>query len=216
MPLYFDKIRFCPADVWVFKTWPLFNQKVSCISLAGWVEGTFTASKLLNSVSISLPLSTVKPIEINTCSISCCNTVLGCNEPMPVSTGKVISINLALLSSACNFSSANFSCILLIPFSIAVLTELTSIPISRFCSFATSFSIGITWVIKPFFPINFSFRFSNCSLFFICLISVSNNFFISSSFCFIFISFFIIMLCKAIFFPIIESGNSVSQQPFHL
>ena len=36
-----------------------------------------------------------------------CNTVLGCNEPMPVSTGKVISINLALLSSACNFSSAN-------------------------------------------------------------------------------------------------------------
>jgi hypothetical protein len=56
---------------------------VSCIERAGWFSGLFSAVKLIQSVSISGPSATSKPIEPKMASMRSMVRLTGCRPPVP-------------------------------------------------------------------------------------------------------------------------------------
>ena len=76
-------VRICTGEVCVRSSSSGPSQNVSRSSRDGWCLAVLSASKLLNSVSMSGPSATVKPICAKMRVTSSVTSVSGCSEPAP-------------------------------------------------------------------------------------------------------------------------------------
>ena len=132
-------------------------KKVSCISLAGWYSGKFSAVKLCQSSSISGPSATAKPIDLKISVILFFTKLIGCLDPS--SRGYP-----GLVRSS--FSAATF-CEELLCVSSSSLAEMLCFskfifwPYSFFWSLDTDLNCSNKSFKIPFFPLNLIL---NCSI----------------------------------------------------
>ena len=138
-------------------------KKVSCMSLAGWSKGKFSAVKLCLSSSICGPFTIVKPMRVKISLICFKTNETGCLAPSSLlSPGSVKS------KSAMAFSEtlSNFSLYNSIFCSINTLNSFIILPAVFFSSPGRALKISNSSFKIPLRPKNWMRKFSSSSAFF--------------------------------------------------